>query len=167
MKKEKLHNVTTTGFKTPEHYFDTFEEKLQKCINNDTGFDAIETPGFTVPKNYFNSVERNILETIETKAEKPVFQLKPKSTFYYFAGIAASFVLLFSLVFNNKEITINSIETTSIENYLYQEEYSNEELASLFNTDDISESDFIDVTISDETLNDYFESLDTEDFISD
>ena len=167
MKKEKIHNITTAGFKTPDNYFDSFEAQLLKRIDDDMIIDTIESPGFTLPTNYFDTVESNILETLEPKPEKPVIQFKSRSTFYYFAGIAASFVLLFSLVFNNKAITFNTIDTVSIENYLYQEDYSNEEFATLFKVDDMSELDFIDVNISDATLNDYIESIDTEDFILD
>jgi hypothetical protein len=167
MKKEKIHNITTAGFKTPDNYFDSFEAQLLKRIDDDMIIDTIESPGFTLPTNYFDTVESNILETLEPKTDKPVIQFKPRTTFYYFAGIAASFVLLFSLVFNNKAITFNTIDTVSIENYLYQEDYSNEEFATLFKVDDMSESDFIDVNISDATLNDYIESIDTEDFILD
>lgn len=167
MKKEKIHNITTAGFKTPDHYFDSFEAQLLKRIDDDMIIDTIESSGFTAPTNYFDTVESNILNALEPKPETPIIQFKPKNTFYYFAGIAASFVLLFSLVFNNKAITFNAIDTVSIENYLYQEDYSNEEFTTLFKIDDISESDFIDVNISDTTLNDYLESLDTEDFILD
>lgn len=167
MKKEKIHNITSSGFKTPEHYFDSFEAELLKRIDNDMSISTIKSTGFSVPENYFETVDNTILDSLDTNSEKPVIQLKPKNTFYYFAGIAASFVLLFSLVFNNKEINLNAIDTASIENYLYQEDYSNEELATLFKVDDISESDFIDVNISDTTLNDYLESVDTEDFILD
>ena len=167
MKKENIHNITSSGFKTPEHYFDSLENQIFERISDNTILDSIETPGFKVPNAYFDTVESNILETIQTKTEKPVIQLKSKSKFYYFAGIAASFVLLFSLVFNNKSISLNAIDTATIENYLYQEDYSNEELATLFKVEDISESDFIDVNISDTTLNDYLESVDAEDFILD
>lgn len=40
-------------------------------------------------------------------------------------------------------------------------------MATLFKVDEISELDFIDVTISDATINDYLENIDTEDFILD
>ena len=82
------------------------------------------------------------------------------------AGIAASIVLLFSLILTNKNgISIDNLDTVAIESYLYQEEYSNEELASLFQMGEISETDFIDVNISEETLNQYLENIDTEDLI--
>lgn len=167
MKKEKLHNITSSGFKTPDHYFESFEEKLLESLDEKKIIKAKETSGFTVPTNYFDSIEHNVLEKLQAKPETPVIALKSRRTFYYVAGIAASLVLLFSLVFtsNNKTLSIDGIDTASIENYLYQEDYSNEDLASLFKSDDISETDFIDVNISDETLNEYLENVATEDLI--
>ncbi|WP_179008360.1 hypothetical protein [Winogradskyella forsetii] len=165
MKKENIHSITSPGFKTPENYFEAFEGQLLERLNKDALIETEVTHGFTVPDNYFDSVEEHILSQLHTE-EKPVIHLKSRKTFYYVAGIAASFVLLLSLFFNNDEkININTIETTSIENYLYQEDYSNDDLASLFITEDISETDFIDVNISNETINEYLENIDTEDFI--
>ena len=34
MKKDKLHNVKSTGFKTPEHYFESFEDQLFERLND-------------------------------------------------------------------------------------------------------------------------------------
>ena len=87
--------------------------------------------------------------------------------FYYIAGVAASVVLMVSLFFNSKTVTIDGIDTATIENYLYQEDYTNDDFASLFNTNEISQADFIDVNISDETLNQYLDNMNTDDLISD
>jgi len=104
----------------------------------------------------------------EILEEKPVISFKSRTKFYYIAGLAASLVLMFSIVINNdSEIAIDSIDTVAIENYLYQEDYTSDELASLFKPNEISETDFIDITISDETLNEYLETIDTEDLIID
>ncbi|SDH26261.1 hypothetical protein [Winogradskyella thalassocola] len=165
MKKNNLHNVTSSGFKTPDNYFESFEANLFERLNEKEVIKASETSGFTVPENYFDAVEHTILEKLQDKPEKPVIRLKPKSTFYYFSGIAASIVLLFSLVFNNDNITIDNLETEILESYLFQEDYSNDDLATLLKSDDISVTDFIDINISDETLDQYFENIETEDLI--
>ena len=167
MKKDKLHNIKSTGFKIPDQYFESFDGKLFESINKNDSIEGIENSGYTVPKNYFDSVEDNILSQLNTE-EKPVIKLKSRAQFYYVAGIAASFALLLSLFFNTKDIiSIDAIDTMALESYLYQEDYTNDDLASLFKTDDISETNFIDVTISDEMLNQYLESIDTEDLILD
>jgi len=165
MKNKNLHNIESSGFKTPNHYFESFETDFFERLNEKERISASEASGYSVPKHYFESLEDKVINKLNTKSETPVIKLKSRSTFYYVAGIAASFVLLFSLVFNNDNITIDKIETASIESFLYQEDYSNDDFASLFKSVDISETDFIDVSISEETLDQYFENIDTEDLI--
>ncbi|WP_179352516.1 hypothetical protein [Winogradskyella vidalii] len=168
MKEEKIHNIKNSGFKTPDNYFDSFENQLLERLNENKMISATQASGFNVPEDYFESVETSILKQLEPKPESPVISLKPKRKFYYVAGIAASIVLLFSLFINQEnQININTIETDSIENYLYQEAYSNDDFASLFQDDEISETDFIDLNVSDETLNEFLENVETEDFILD
>tara|TARA_R110002049_G_scaffold284681_1_gene465317 strand:+ start:864 stop:1370 length:507 start_codon:yes stop_codon:yes gene_type:complete len=168
MKKENIHNIKSSGFKTPNNYFESIDDQILDRLNDIEIISAPETAGFMVPKDYFDSVETTILEKLESKSETPVIALKSRRTFYYVAGIAASFALLFSLVVNtNDTLSMDAIDTVSIENYLFQEDYSNDDLATLFTTDNISEADFIDITISDDTLNEFLENVDTEDFILD
>ncbi|GAA4242630.1 MULTISPECIES: hypothetical protein [Winogradskyella] len=165
MKEERIHNIKDSGFKTPDHYFESLDNQIFERLNEKEIISGSKTPGFTVPNDYFNSVETKILEELKTTTKKPVITLKSRNTFYYIAGIAASFVLLFSLVFNKDRISFENIDTALIENYLYYEEYTNDDFASLFKTSDISETDFIDINISEETLNQYFENIEPEDLI--
>ena len=165
MKKTKLHNVKSTGFKTPDNYLESFDDKLFERFNEKESIEGIETSGYTIPADYFDTTEANVFKKLDTE-DKPVITFKPKAKFYYVAGIAASFLLLLSLFLNQKNaISIDTIDTVALESYLYQEDYTNDDLAVLFKSEDISETDFIDVTISDETINQYLESLDTEDLI--
>lgn len=167
MKKNKLHNIKKTGFNIPKHYFKAFNERLFERIKSNDSIEGIETSGYSVPQNYFDTVDSKIMSRLKTE-EKPIIRLKPRTTFYTIAGIAASFILLFSLVFNNtKSISIGALETSFLERYILQESSTYDDLASLFETDDISETDFIDITISDETLDHYLENTDTEDLILD
>lgn len=167
MKEDKLHHNKATGFKTPDQYFESFENNLFDRLNKKESIDGIETSGYAVPKDYFDSVEDHVFGKLNTE-NKPVIRLQSRKTFYYIAGVAASFVLLLSLFLNNNNsITIDTLDTAAIENYLYQEDYTSDDIASLFLSDDISETNFIDVTISDDILNQYLESIDTEDLILD
>ena len=163
MKKNKLHNITSPGYKTPQHYFESFEDRFFNDLN--TNNEGVKTSGYAVPKDYFNTIDDVILNKIKAE-EKSIISFKSRTTFYYIAGIAASLVLMFSIVFNNDNVlSFDALDTASIENYVYQEDYSNDELASLFMPNEISETDFIDITVSDETLNEYLETLDTEDLL--
>ncbi|WP_178984008.1 hypothetical protein [Winogradskyella helgolandensis] len=165
MKKNNLHSVKSTGFKTPKNYFESFDADFFERLKEKEAITSSEVSGFTVPENYFDAVENEVLEKLKNKTETPVINFKPKSRFYYFAGIAATIMLLFSLGFNNDNITIDTLETEILESYLYQEDYTNDDLATLFKSDDISVTDFIDINVSDETLDLYFENIATEDLI--
>ncbi|EDP70225.1 hypothetical protein FBALC1_11847 [Flavobacteriales bacterium ALC-1] len=166
MKKNKLHNVKSTGFKTPDNYFESFDDKLFDYLTEKDEITGIETSGHTVPKDYFNTVEKDILSKLNIE-EKPVVALKSRTTFYYVVGMAASFVLLFSIFLSDNDITLDTIDTVDIESFLYQEDYTSDELAALFITNEISETDFIDVQIPEDTFDQYIETIDTEDYILD
>ena len=165
MKKENIHNITSSGFKTPDNYFKSLDAQILERLADKEMISGIDNPGFTVPKDYFDSVESMVFEKLTAQPEQPVITLKPRRTFYYVAGIAASLVLLVSLVFNNTNdsLSINTIDTASIENYLYQEDYSYDDLANLLKTDYMSETDFIDINISDDYIEQYIDNIDTED----
>ncbi len=118
MKKDKLHNIKSTGFKTPDHYFESFEDKLLERLDEKESIAGIETSGYAVPKNYFDSVEDHVFGKLNTE-NKPVIHLQSRKMFYYLAGIAASFVVLLSLFLNNNNsISIDSLETAALESYL-------------------------------------------------
>lgn len=171
MKEDKLHANKTTGYKTPKHYFNAFNDNLFERLTAQKTKKTVETSGYKVPKDYFNTIDNAIFSKLNTKVNTSVISLKSRKTFYYITGIAASFTLLFSVFINTKEVkstlSLNTINTVAIERYLQLEDYTNDDLATLFNANEISETDFIDLTISDETLNQYIESIDTEDFILD
>jgi Zn-finger domain-containing protein len=165
MKNNKLHNIKSSGFKTPDNYFESFEDRLQERLN-DSEVINVKSPGFTLPNNYFETFENKLVDKLKKENDKPVITLVPKRKLYYIAGIAASLALLLSLIFNTQnEFSIDSIDTIALENFLDQEDYTNEELASLFKANEISETDFINVNISDDILNQFLENIDTEDLI--
>jgi hypothetical protein len=166
MKKEKLHNINKTGFKTPNLYFDSFDERLLEQLDHNDLIEGVRNTGFTTPKDYFDSIELNTLEKLNNQ-ETPVIKLKSRTLFYSLVGIAASIAIVLSVFLSKKEmLSLETIETVAIENYLYQEDYTGDDLASLFTEGNISETDFIDITISDELLNQYLETIDTEELFS-
>jgi len=140
VKKNKLHNVNSTGFKTPDNYFDSFEDKLFERLNEEKTIEGIETSGHTVPKDYFESVEDKVFDKLNSE-EQPVVQLNSRKTFYYIAGIAASLVLLFA-VFINTETSEESLSAEMVENYLENRDLSSYELAQLLSETDLLEDDF-------------------------
>ena len=72
-------------------------------------------------------------------------------------------------VFNTtaEDISFDSLETASIENYIEQEDYTSYELASLLTDDELSSNNFIDTNIPEESLEDYLlEQSDIEDLLT-
>ncbi|WP_296386295.1 hypothetical protein [Winogradskyella sp.] len=140
MKKDKLHKVKSTGFKTPDHYFESFEDKLFDRLNENNSIENIETSGFTAPSDYFDSVEDKVFSKLNTE-NKSVINLQPRKTFYYVAGIAASLILLFA-VFINTETTEESLSAEMVETYLENRDLNSYELAQLLSDTDLLEDDF-------------------------
>lgn len=139
MKKDKLHNVKSTGFKTPNTYFDSFEDKLFERLYEEKSIEGVKNSGYTVPKDYFDSVEDTILSKINTD-ETPVVRLNTKKAFYYIAGIAASLVIMLAVLFGNgstEELSVEMVET-----YLENRDLDSYELAQLLSDVDLLEDDF-------------------------
>jgi len=140
MKKNKSHNVKSTGFKTPDQYFESFEGKLFERLNDKESIEGIETSGYTVPKDYFNTVEEKILSKLNTD-EKPVISLNSRNTFYYIAGIAASLILLMAIFINNEQ-TEEAYTAEMVEAYFEDRDLSSSDLAQLLSDSDLLDEDF-------------------------
>ena len=80
MKKEKLHNINSNGFKTPDNYFQSFEDKLFERLNEKETIEGINDSGFTIPEDYFESLDGKILNKIK---DKPVVKLKKKKSILF------------------------------------------------------------------------------------
>ncbi len=73
MKKDKLHK-DNGGFKIPDGYFETFEDRLQEAIASETDtsptLDTKISSGFTTPDGYFDHVEESITKAITSQEEE-------------------------------------------------------------------------------------------------
>ena len=165
MKKDKLHNIKSTGFKTPDNYFEDFENAFFENLESKTALKDIEETGFTVPKDYFNTVENDILNKLKNE-DKPVFTLKTRKTFFYVAGIAASLILLVAIFFNNN--TEEEISVDMVESYLENRSLNSYELAQLLYDAEVLEEDFtiIESYYEEENLESYLlENSDIENIL--
>lgn len=168
MKHKKLEHIKSAGFKTPHNYFESFDAKLKKRLSENKPLDNIETSGFKVPDQYFQTLDTKI--SSQLKHDKPVIALKSKQVLYYSIAVAASIVLLFSIVFSSETVTntptFETLEMASIENYLYTEDYTHLELASLLTEDELSQDNFISLDISENTIETYLlDNINIEDLI--
>ena len=66
MKKENLHNIKQSGFKTPNAYFDTIEDQIMSQISLKN---SNENSGFKVPDNYFETIPYLHLQIDEQMAK--------------------------------------------------------------------------------------------------
>ena len=152
-----------TGFKTPDNYFDVFENNLfkQLQLKNKTGF--------TTPENYFDTLETDVLKQIEHSKTK-VISLISKKQVAYISTIAAA--LVFSIFIlkpsDIQNVTFDDIEYAAYEDYFSTEDITitSNEIAEIYgiNSSDLDEISFSNIEndniidyLSEETISeDYF-----------
>jgi hypothetical protein len=165
MKKRLIENIKKTGFKIPETYFKDFEDTLLSELNLK---EQVADTGFTVPEDYFESLDESIYSRASKNKQGKVIDLFSLKRTAYAVAVAASLVLMFSVFFNKKEsVTLDNIETASIENYILNEDLETADIASLLTNVDASNLNDMDVNLNSDSLEDYLlENLDVDDLIS-
>jgi hypothetical protein len=151
------NKIKHTGYKVPKDYFKTFEDRL---------FSKIETTetaqtGFKVPEGYFNSLEDQLLNKINAQKNPSnrtgkVISLFKSKKILWAVSVAASLVLVFSLINTNKT-TINEISTTEIADYITNNEsdFTESIILTYINEDEITQLTEKTTLINDQTLEDY------------
>lgn len=121
MKGQNSKYPQKPGFKTPEDYFGSFEERMMLRIEKEKSFELPEAKGsFGVPDAYFETLEERILDKIE-KDQKPVIRLWRKEYLFYAAAVAAIFVLMLGNFFQTETgnpVGWDDIEVSAMENYI-------------------------------------------------
>lgn len=169
MKNNKIHNIKSTGFKTPDNYFESLEETIFSKLAEEKQSVKINSTGFKVPDNYFKTFDDKVLNAIDRDDSAKVVSLFNWKKVIYISGIAASLVLAFNLLFNHSdEFTFDDIETASIENYLIDEDLSAYEIAPYLGDSELDSDDFIDNNMNAADLEDYLiQNSDVEQLITD
>ena len=156
MKNSQIHNIKQTGFKTPEAYFDTFDERLFKKLNVQKEMASILDAGFKVPDNYFEHFDDKLQARLKSQQSSKVRTLVSWRNAAYISGIAASLLLIFGLFMTSQNnLSINQVETASIEDYLNNENLNIYDISSLLNEDDLVLGDFVSNTFTEESLENY------------
>ena len=166
MKKDKLHNIKSTGFKTPDNYFESIEDKFFERLHEEKSIKGILDSGYSVPKDYFDTIEDNVLDQLEA-SETPVVKLTTRKTFYYIAGIAASLILLLA-VFINRGNSPEELSIEMVETYFENSDLDSYELAQLLSEEDLLEDDFtiIKTPYQEEDLENYLlDNTDIETYL--
>ncbi|WOD44301.1 hypothetical protein [Hwangdonia lutea] len=156
MKNKNLHNMKSSGFKTPDNYFESFDDKLLAKLKAQNKLDDIKTTGFKVPNDYFETIDDAILSTVQNQKDTKVVSLFSWRKMAYASAVAASIILMFNLFFNTPEkLTFDSLEIASIENYLAEEGFTTYELATLLTDEELNSEAFTNTQITEDSLEDY------------
>ena len=121
MKTHLENNKSTSGFMTPNDYFDNLSDNIVEKINGEVTTNLIpKASGFVAPEDFFVKNEVRLL-TIINHTESKVIHLK--HTLYKVSGIAA--VLLLSIT-SPLLYTSNEAKNTELTEMSYLELHSNE-----------------------------------------
>lgn len=152
MKKNNKNNP----FKTPEGYFDSFQDRLMDRLSEQESIIPKED-GFKVPDNYFDKFQNNLNEKL--KGEVRVVKLKSyKKYFAVAAAIAALVVLGISLNKNNpSEISFTDLANSDIEAYFEYNELglTTYEIAEVIPVDQLEIDDILENRLGEENILEY------------
>lgn len=172
MSKDLQHSINyikgkiggNSGFYIPERYFDDFENKICEKLSEEKR--SKKTP-FEVPEHYFATLEESILTKISSEGKKLPKKKTAVISLRKLVPFAAAIAFFFLLPFlNNSDtaISIDSISIAEIENW-YENNYNTandiNELAILLSDNDFNEAEALSINFDEQTLNDYFNSVET------
>ncbi|MEZ4802458.1 MAG: hypothetical protein R2797_06765 [Gelidibacter sp.] len=169
MKSKNLHTIKSTGYKTPDDYFEALEDAVFSKLNEERIASKVGSHGFKVPDNYFETLGSEILTVLNEKKSTKIISMFSWKTVASVSGIAASFILAFNLLYSNQNgLTFDDLETASIENYLMNEDMNAYDIAPYFNAEEMNSEDFVENTINASDIEDYLlQNSDVEHLITD
>lgn len=160
MKKSQLHNIKETGFKTPDTYFDTFDQRLMNKMAIQKGMASMVDPGYKVPDNYFEDFDAKLQTRLKneghTKDTVKVITMRFWRNAGVISGVAAALILMFTLILkSDAPLSINQVETASLEDYLNDENLNTYDIGSLLDDDNLVLDNFVSSTFTEESLENY------------
>lgn len=143
-------------FKTPEGYFDSFQENLMDKLTKDEPVIPKET-AFKVPDGYFDIFNEKLMERLDD--ETKVVPLYPvKKVIALVASMAAVVVLFFGINWNKSTtVSFGDLANRDIEAYFENNEFglTSYEIAEVIPVSDTELSDIMNSSIEDEQILDY------------
>ena len=106
--------------------------------------------GFKIPDGYFENFENKIMNQIENEEPKVISIFRRK--YFYVASIAATILVVIGILFTNNN-NINSIDDTTLENYLVTE-VSSYDLIDKIDVENIASADDV-IELSNDNLENY------------
>ncbi|WP_405382622.1 hypothetical protein [Maribacter sp. LLG6340-A2] len=151
-----MNNKNKNPFKTPEGYFDSFQDKLMAKLSDDN----VAIPkdnAFTVPDNYFEDFNDRINKKLSEESKViPLFPVKRIMTIA--ASVAAIALIFFGYQWNNdQDVNFSDLANTDIEAYFENTEFdlSSYEIAEVLPFTDTDYSNMMSLPIDDENILDY------------
>ncbi|TYP96090.1 hypothetical protein C7447_10927 [Tenacibaculum adriaticum] len=156
-----------SGFSVPKNYFNGIEDDFLVKLSEEQ---LPKKTTFDIPKDYFSNLENEILAKVSIKEPK-VISFRDRIFKFIPLAAAASIVLFIGFYFlnnQNNSITFDDISSTDVENwYDSMLGYSNNtELAFAYDVSDFDESELSVVTINDDVIEDYFNSIDNSTLLN-
>lgn len=163
MMKKQQHK---TGFKIPEGYFETLEDRVIAKIA-ETKFP--KSAGFQTPEGYFENFEDGVLQDLlSVTARKKVIKLNPRKYLGYAAAIAASILVAFMIFSPTSNPSLETIQAAAIDGYIEDGNLNIDlyELTSYMDDADLSDLNFKNQQFSANILKNYLlETIDEETLI--
>ena len=150
------HLPHNNGFKVPEDYFNSFEERL----NTRLYLDDKKSNGFKTPDNYFENFKVNLPQNETSK----VIRFSSKKTIIIITSIAATIALLLTLTFNTKQQNLNNLDSELLSAYVY-DEIETEDLNLFLEDVSLNEADFLE--LKNDNLEQVINDIELEDIIQD
>ncbi|MFV8226016.1 hypothetical protein [Christiangramia aquimixticola] len=161
MKPNRSKYCKNSGFKTPENYFSTLEDRVMHAIDPEgVDLEGQVDSGFKVPEAYFDTLESSILKKIEND-NRPVRRIFRKEFIYYAAAAAVIAFLMLGNFFTPSPSTTpgwDDIEVSAMESYLdegYEMDYldlSSSDYAEFFNSGKLFEESDLDQLTSEAVI---------------
>ncbi len=148
-------------FKTPEGYFDSFNERLMARLSEEEDIvsDIIpKTDGFGVPAGYFETVHDAVSSRLQRKGTR-VIALRSYRAIYYAAAAVAALLVLVAVWNRNttSQLGFEDLAGTDITTYLENNDLglSSYEIAEVVDLEEVSLSDIMDTQLEEEVILDY------------
>tara|TARA_R110002051_G_scaffold56046_2_gene103855 strand:- start:41202 stop:41708 length:507 start_codon:yes stop_codon:yes gene_type:complete len=151
-----MNKKNNIPFKTPEGYFNSFQERLMdKLSQTESSFP--EESAFKVPDNYFESFNERLNNKLENESKViPLFPVK--KIIAVAASIAAIALIALGYDWNSEqELSFNDLANTDIEAYFENNDFdlSPYEIAEVLPVTNTEFLDFINAPIESDNLLDY------------
>lgn len=152
-----MKNKSENPFKTPEGYFDSFQDRLLKNFSGD-GTAFPKNAGFSVPEDHFETFRDKLYGRLTKNEVKVIPLFKDKRFIRIAASVAAIAIIFLGYQWNsNEEVNFGSLANADIEAYFEDNEFglTSYDIAEVLPLDDMEISDIIDNHLEDENIVDY------------